>query len=51
VVDFRPEVVVFVVESNGSAALGSEVWRVNFYELKVFSPASNAARQPIFAKT
>jgi beta-lactamase regulating signal transducer with metallopeptidase domain len=51
VVDFRPEVVVFVVESNGSATLGSEVWRVDFYELRVFSPAGNAARQPIFAKT
>jgi beta-lactamase regulating signal transducer with metallopeptidase domain len=51
VVDFRPEVVVFVVGSNGSAALGSEVWRVDFYELKVFSPAGNATRQPFFAKT
>jgi beta-lactamase regulating signal transducer with metallopeptidase domain len=48
-VDFRPEAVVFMLEPNGSAAFGSEVWRIDVYELTVY-PASSAARQPVSAK-
>ncbi|MFZ3213316.1 MAG: M56 family metallopeptidase [Terriglobales bacterium] len=50
VVDFRPELVVVVVEPHSGAGLGPKVWRIDVYELRVFYPASHAARQPISAK-
>jgi len=50
VVDLRPEMVLFVMGPGNAAGQTTQIWRIDVYELTIFSSASHAGRQLVFAK-